>query len=87
MSTANIYTKEKVDELLSKFFVMPSNVTINTNGITIGTTQITSAQISVGESTTSKSTINTTLVLKGNVQGNIIPLSKSVYDLGQSDRK
>lgn len=87
MSTANIYTKEKVDELLGKFFTLPSNVTINTNGITIGTTQITSAQISVGESTTSKSTINTTLVLKGTVQGDIIPLSKSVYDLGQSDRK
>lgn len=87
MSTANIYTKEKVDELLGKYFILPSNVTINTNGITIGTTQITSAQISVGESTTSKSTINTTLVLNGTVQGNIIPLSKSVYDLGQSDRK
>ena len=33
MSTANIYTKEKVDELLnnlnSKFFILPSNITIN----------------------------------------------------------
>lgn len=81
MSTANIYTKEKVDELLDevdgKFFVLPSNVTINTNGITIGGTTIGS-----GTTTTDTSTIKTKLVMSGRIEGDLMPVSDNKYSLG-----
>lgn len=86
MSTANIYTKEKVDELLNnlngKFFILPSNVTINTNGITIGRTTVDDSSI-----TTGTSTIKTTLVLSGTVQGSIIPYANTYQTIGTADNK
>lgn len=81
--TANIYTKEKVDELLhevdGKFFVLPSNVTINTSGITIGGTTIGS-----GTTTTDTSTIKTKLVMSGRIEGDLMPVSDNKYSLGGS---
>ena len=83
MSTANIYTKEKVDELLDevdgKFFVLPSNVTINTSGITIGGTTIGS-----GTTTTDTSTIKTKLVMSGRIEGDLMPISDNKYSIGGS---
>ena len=82
MSTANIYTKEKVDELLGKYFVKPSNITINTDGIAIGSTSITSSNISA-----SMMTISLRLYLNGDIHGNIVPDSDSGYSLGTSGKK
>lgn len=86
MSTANIYTKEKVDELLnnlnSKFFILPSNITINTNGITIGRTTVDDSSITVPTST-----IKTKLILNGTIEGNIIPFANTYQTIGTSSNK
>ena len=86
MSTANIYTKEKVDELLnnlnSKFFILPSNITINTNGITIGSTTVDDSSITVPTST-----IKTKLILNGTIEGNIIPFANTYQTIGTASNK
>ena len=77
MSTAQFYTKEKVDELLGKYFILPSNITINTNGITIGDTTIGSGSI----------TTSTITVKNSGIIGSLYPAASSSKRIGDSNNK